>query len=210
MMSKDDGKISAFDFEQAVMSTRKADGEIEWNGLSIKIRSTVNFEHMFMFVEYVVKSCFDSDTGEYLPQMKDFATKSAILKYYTNISLPDSSEKQFKLLYGTDLFERVFDSQIIDMDQLNSMNSSINAKLKQLSDSDVVQLHAEFEMLLSNIENLVNQFSSIFDGIDNELLDKIATAAIDGGFDEAKLAKAFLGINQENELDTEIKQFTTE
>ena len=49
-MSKGNGKISAFDFEKAVMSSRKPDGEIEWNGLKIKIRSTVNFKYIFVAV----------------------------------------------------------------------------------------------------------------------------------------------------------------
>ena len=201
-MSKGNGKISAFDFEKAVMSSRKPDGEIEWNGLKIKIRSTVNFKYMFMFVEYVVKSCFDSDTGEYLPEMRDFATKSALLKYYTNIDLPNEASKQYKLLYGTDLIDCIFKSQIIDTAQFEEMTNAIKAKLKYLSDAGVNQMLVELEGAVEGIDNIVNSFSGVFDGVDNDAVLKIANAVIGEGFDENKLAKAFLKRDNDNTLNT--------
>ena len=157
---------------------------------------------MFMFVEYVVKSCFDSDTGEYLPEMRDFATKSALLKYYTNIDLPNEASKQYKLLYGTDLIDCIFKSQIIDTAQFEEMTNAIKAKLKYLSDAGVNQMLVELEGAVEGIDNIVNSFSGVFDGVDNDAVLKIANAVIGEGFDENKLAKAFLKRDNDNTLNT--------
>jgi len=203
-MSKGNGKISAFDFEKAVMSSRKSDGEIEWNGLKIKIRSTVSLKYMLIFVDYVVKACF-SNSGEYIPEIMDFAIKSATIKYYTNIELPEDTSKQYKLVYGTDLFEKIFDAEIIDPDQFDTITKSIRNKLNYISNADANRLTYEFENAARGFSELLEQMSGVFAGVDNIDVSAISSAISSGIIDEEKLVNAFVNQKLVNE-DTAKKE----
>ena len=185
-------KISARDFERAIESCKKRDGELEWNGLKIKLRSIIDLEDMIMFVKYVVDSCFDAETGEYLPEIKSFALNSAILMFYTNIELPDDAKSQCGLLYGTDLFEHIFDSDIIDQEQLHSMVEAIDKKIDYLSASDAQRLPREFEDTANALTELLEHVEEIFGGINNADVAETIAGLSKGELDEEIIARDIL------------------
>ena len=185
-------KIDLSEFKKAAVSERNEFEEIEWRGLKIKVKHTLDLAGTIKFVSYVTDSCFDSETGEYLPEIVDFAKRSAIVQFYTNITLPEETSEQYELLYGNDLIDSIKNSHIIDLDQFWLIDDAINDKLYYLTSMDIYRIKNGFESLVDGLSKLEESFGEIFGSIDSDSISKIADAVDDGMLDEAKLVKAIM------------------
>ena len=72
---------------------------LEWNGLEITIKKTLSFSDMMKFVDSVAKSCFVQGSGDYAPEIFDFALRSNVLDTYANFTMPRDLEKQYAMVY---------------------------------------------------------------------------------------------------------------
>lgn len=94
---------------------------VNWNGLKLVIRRTIDIEETFDFVGYVLNECW---TGEnYQPEMVEFAFRSAVIMLYSNITLPEDKYLRHNIVYRTNLYETVIKS--IDKEQLDSIREAI-------------------------------------------------------------------------------------
>lgn len=98
--------------------------------IRISVKPRLSLSDMLDFVHDVVWYCFQSDAGEYCPQLKEFAIAKNTLEKYTNIKLPSSTKKIYDIIYGTDIL----------------------TKIKSLEHFD----HAQYATILMDIDRLIS------------------------------------------------------
>lgn len=187
-------KISINAFEKVMKATYVPTEIIEWNDIEITIKKTLSLKDMLGFVDTVVKSCFEKDTGIYMPEIKDFVTKLCILEKYSNFKLPTSTELKYDLIYCTDAVECVMSH--VNIKQLSEIINAINKKLDHVAQANIEAVNKQMNELCNSFNNLQNQVSSIFDGVDSNDIKTVTNALVNGGIDEEKLVKAY--INQKS------------
>lgn len=183
-------RVSVNAFERAIAEDYSPIVEAEWRGIKVRIKKHLSFKRMLEFVDSVVESCFTADTGTYLPEVKDFVTRAAILEYYGNFTLPHSMERKYDLIYSSDAVS--FVCQYVDQAQFNSMMAAIDKKIEHRAQSNIEALTKQMNEVVAGFNVLEKNLSGIFNGIDNDTVSKIAGAIANGSFDEEKLIDAFM------------------
>ena len=141
------------------------------------------------FVSDVVSSCFAENTNEYLPEIKDFSTRCCILENYAGFILPKSLGEKYEMVYNSDIVSFVV--QYVEHMQFNAMLAAIDHKIEHQAQNNIEALNKQMNEVVAGLSALEKNLSSIFGGVDNETITKIAGAIADGSFDESKLVKAF-------------------
>lgn len=186
---KKNGKISVGDLEKAVKGNYQNAATFEWNGITISIQRTLGISEMMAFMENVVKACFDTN-AVYHPEMKDFATRIAIVSLYTNLSLPSGLSRIYDIVYGSDIVDAIYDH--VNQRQLDTILSSIDEKVSQIIHSNIEAINKQIHSMNNSLEQLGEQFSGLFDGVAPEDIQNVMKAVGDGGLDENKLMQAYL------------------
>lgn len=163
---------------------------IQWHGIDVVVRKTIGLKQAFEFVNQSVNSCFAEKDGAYMPEMKDFVIRACLVEKYTNIRLPENSEKLYDILYMTDLCNVVCAN--ISQEQFDALVEAINDKLDYLSNADVKAVQKASE----NIGSLVQSFTDVFSGVTADDVKKITDAIIGGQFSEEKLIEAYANFKE--------------
>lgn len=201
-MSNKIKKISVNAFEEAVNEQYEPIRTVEWNGISIVVKHTLTLHDMLAFVNSVVTNCFSDNDAAYMPEIKDFATRSCIIEYYTNISLPTNVEKRYDLLYHSSILDAIMPN--VDQPQFNSMIRAIEEKTSHIAQANIEAVTKQMNELYASFDNMQKQLNEAFSGIDKEAISGIAEAFIGGKFDEEKIVNAVLNskYHQENKSET--------
>ena len=77
---------------------------VDWCGITIEYKELLNMVEMKAFVDGVVDASFDND-GDYMPEFTDWLIRTNMIQLYTNVRMPQSIEKQYDILYQTDLYQ---------------------------------------------------------------------------------------------------------
>lgn len=189
-------KVSINAFEEAVNSQYEATQSFDWNGITIVVKRNLTLREMMSFADSVVKNCFKKEDGTFIPEIKDFATRSCIYEYYTNITLPANIEKRYDLLYHQMLLDEIMPR--IDSLQFNALIRAIEDKVAHLAQANIEVVTKQMNELYASLDNMQAQFGKMFEGIDEESISGIVNALGKGTIDEEKLAKAVLGLKNKN------------
>lgn len=198
-MAKKDKKISINEFEAALLADEPVYETLSGTDNTVmEIKKRIALTEMVSFVSEVVNSCIDAENGEYIPEGYDLAIRSCVLKYYANFTMPESIEKQYRLVYGTDAFRQVMES--IDRTQFEDIVRAIDRKIKFMLDIMTASAVSEFRKMSEKIEKIVSEGEDIFRKIDPEKLKKAMDVfTTDGKPDEEKIVKALLSSRNEGE-----------
>lgn len=161
----------------------------EWFGVEIEIKRSLGLTDILEFVNDVTISCF-GESGNFLPEVLDFAIKSNILTRYANLTMPENLEHRYKLIYHTDIVDAVCNH--INMAQLKEVVSSINRKIDYLCSVNVSVIQRKLTELVSAFENMQKQTGNIFDGVSSDDVNKLLGAINNGTFSEDKVVEAYM------------------
>lgn len=192
---KKNGKISVGDIEKAVKDIYVPIKQIEWRGLTIDVKNTLNLDEMRVFVRSVITACFDANGVAYHPEMKDFAMRSVLIELYTNVSLPSGIDRIYDVVYCSDLVDVIYGA--INQKQFEIMMDAVNDEIDYVINSNVEAVTKQVNTLSDTIEKLGEKFKGLFDGVDPEDIRKTLSAIGEGGINEEKLMKAYLGQTKE-------------
>lgn len=184
-----ENKITIEEIKSAIADDFAPEVEVEWRGITLRVKKCLSLETMMMFVSDVVASCFAANTNEYLPEIKDFSTRCCILENYANITLPKTLSEKYELVYSSDIVSTVV--QIVEHGQFNAMLAAIDRKIEHQAQNNIEALNKQMNEVVAGLSTLEQNLSGIFGGVDNDTIAKIAGAIADGNFDENKLVKAF-------------------
>lgn len=184
-------KISVNALEKAIKAAYVPTATEEWNGLNIVIKKKLNLAETMIFIDSVVSSCIIGENGDYAPEIKSYAVRSLVIALYTNIRLPSNEDKIYDVLYGNGLWELVMAN--IDKNQFDDIMKAIDSKIEYLSYSNAAAITQQAEDLYSTIEELSQKIATLFDGVESDDVKNIVSSFANGGIDEEKLIKAYLG-----------------
>lgn len=163
--------------------------DMDWKGMYLHIKRHLSIEDMMLFVNSVVSSCFVVETSEYLPEIKDFAIRCAVLTHYTGFELPESLSEKYEIAYISDLVSSII--HYVDIEQYNAMLDAIDRKISYRAHSNIEAINQQMNEIINNFNDLEDKLVDVFSGIDNNTISNIAGAIANGNFDEHKLVKAF-------------------
>lgn len=188
-------KISISTMDKIIKDTYEANKTIVWHGQELVIKHSLSFHEMLKFVDSVVKSCFLQDTGDFTPEIKEFAIRSNLVDMYTNVSLPDPLEHQYQLLYQTDIIDTITEN--IDEEQYFGMIRAINDKLDHLAKARIEMLQKKFDEAVTAVNGIVESMSGLVDGLEAGDLKKFVDAINEKGFvDEEKIVHLITDKNE--------------
>lgn len=188
-MAKGKKRISVNAFEKVAKEQFPETVTEEWFGIEVTIKHSLPLKEMIMFVQEVVDACFTTD-GTYVPEIMDFAIKSGVLTHYANFNLPENLEKQYWLIYSTNAFGMV--SQYINQSQLQEMIEAANKKIEYMCDTDITATKAKLNDLCEAFEKMGEQFSTLFNNVSQDDVQRLIEAVGEAGVDEDKIVSAYI------------------
>lgn len=194
-MAKKESRISINKLESVVKENIVS---IPMNGaedVTITIRRTLPLKDMMQFVENVVSSCVNAQTASYTPEIKEFVIRSEILTTYANFNLPSNVEKQYELVYGTDVVVQVM--EYINWNQLAEIRAAIDSRIDHEVKMIETVLAAKTNEMIARIEAMTEQFEAAFGGINgNEFNEVVKKLSEMDNMTEESIAKAVLGVQR--------------
>lgn len=189
-MVKKVNRISVAKFEKAVSKDNVVfiplDGVEDVN---IEIIKSISLQNMIEFVENVAESCVDMESGEYTPQVRDFAIKRELLTKYANFTMPNNIEKQYEFIYGSNVVDVVL--QNINQLQFQEIVSSIDRKVKFMLDCVTSISASNTVKLLNKLDSIAEQNTAMFDSLQGEDIASVfSNINAIANMDEEKLARA--------------------
>ena len=157
-------------------------------GKEVQVKSALGLTETIGFVDSVVSTVMDSETGDYRPELFDFAFGAMLLMYYTNIALPEDSGEQYALVCHTGLCFEI--KKNIDTEQLDSLRTAAELKVAHLVRCAESTLASQMADLLASFEQLQEHTRDMFSNVGGADLKAMVDTLAD--MDEATLAKAVL------------------
>lgn len=111
--------------------------------LTFTVKHRLNTEEITSITEYVCDRVVNEMTSEYHPELKDLCLRTAVIRTYTDICLPQD-DNCLRLVYGTPIFAMitghyrrpvVFDGRdydenmVIDVEQYEQIIAAIDQKI---------------------------------------------------------------------------------
>jgi hypothetical protein len=205
-MRKDIEKISVDQFESALADdgiiTEKLSGTED---VMIQIKKCLPLDEMLAFVQEVVESCIDVETGEYTPEAYEFAIRVGVLTHYANFTMPDNVERQYFLIYNTHAFKQVLNR--IDESQFNDIIHIIGKKINFMLDVISSTAVSKINEVISKLGDIAKASESMFNGLNSEEIAK-AVRGISKFKDmsESDLAKTILNSQSTTGSETAEKE----
>lgn len=183
-------KISINQFETVMkeMNTEKHT-VIEWRGIDMTVRRTLQLKDVMKFVASVVASCFGDDMT-YNPEAREIAFKTNVLTLYANFSMPSNLELQYDLIYTTDAYDTVL--EYVNQEQLSEIGAAIEERIRYRIRANVESVQRQVSDLFAAFDNMQRQVADVFSGIGDGDIGKLIRAISEGGIDEDKLVRAYL------------------
>lgn len=181
-MKKKANRISVSQFEKIVKKNEivKVPFE-EGSDTNIEIIPTLPLDDMIEFVEVVVESCIDSESGDYTPQVFDFVVKREILTKYANFNMPQNVAKQYEFIYCSNVIDTVL--MHINQLQFREIVTSIEKKIKFMLDNvnitaahDLATLTNQMTALIQQSDSMIKSVSSLSE-LDEEALAKAVASS---------------------------------
>ena len=188
-MSKKSNRISINKLESIVQNntvTVPMDGNPD---IEIIIRRILPLQEVLQFVEDVVSSCIDVETGQYIPEIQAFTVRASVLTRYANFTRPKDPEKQYDLIYNTDAFQQVMGH--IDRVQYDEILYAINERIRHGVAMAENALAAQMAELTAKLNSFINNSEELFGSVKgDDMATLVKNLANAGSIDESKLVEA--------------------
>ncbi len=155
----------------------------------IIVKRNLSLTEMIGFVDGVVKSCFREDSNKYMPELKDFALRIGIINFYTNIELPEDSIEQYDFLTHSDIIDVVLG--LIDSVQFSEMINAIDKRIEHTANANISVMEKQMYDLQHAIASVTEQFGALFEGVDMNVMNAIASSYSSGEISPEKLFAAY-------------------
>lgn len=166
-MSKKKNRISILKLEKLMNKDKTIEIPVEgFEDVVITITPTLPLKDVIEFVETVVASCVDTETGEYTPQVVEFLIKREVLTRYANFTMPQNILRQYDLIYNTDVFGIVL--QYIDSSQYGEIRDSIATKIEFAIGLINSSSAHTMNKLIGKIEDITEQSGEVFSSLSSD------------------------------------------
>ena len=191
--------ISVEKMDEIMKDYFPAETVIDYHGQELVVYRTVPFIVFCDMVRKIAGACFNPDTGEYMPEVREFATRASVMEAYTNIRVPQNPEHQYQMLYCTDLWDIIINA--ISGSQYLDLDTSIDERIRVRNDANRVEFESEVQRVVDTITQTGEQITEIFQNVSADDLQNLVGAIENGAVDENKLVQAV--VSEQNKLRKE-------
>lgn len=187
-------KISINKMQNIIKENMVHETKIDFYGSELVIKKTISLDDMVGFVNSAVDACFGGENKKYIPEVKDFAIKSNIFEYYTNISLTDNMKERYEMVYDMWMLVGKTIKEFIDIEQFNSICAAIDDKINNIVDCDIDYIYSKINEVSDIATQMSEYFKDIFSDLSKEDIYAMSKAIIKNGgeIDEGKVVDALL------------------
>lgn len=199
-MAKKESRISINKLE-GVLNTLTTSVPLPGNpDVEVKIRHNLHLSEVLQFVENVVSSCVDAESGTFYPEIMWFSIYSSVLTMYANFNLPSNVEKQYDLIYNTDAVELVMG--YINRSQYDEIVNAIQSRIDHERKIMENALFGKMAELVERMTAYAQQSDTLFGAVDNEDMASLVKNLADiGKIDEDKLIHALVESRNKEHVD---------
>lgn len=165
----------------------------EWNGITINIRDSLTNVDAIRFTKVITDLCF-TESGEYLPEVFEYAYDFAVVSFYSDFKLPATLEDQYKILVFTDLVEVVL--SYVDSKQFEAVFDATKEKIDYRLKTEVDAIKKQAEEMINSVDALLTKLSETFGEFDNKEIKGLVKALSSGKIDEKKIMDAYLSLKK--------------
>lgn len=195
-------KVSISQMDKVIKEERDPNVTFDWNGATVEVKRMVPFTRVLGLVRTITDSCFAVDSGEFLPEVRELATRAAIVEEYSNVRLPDNIDHKYEVLFCTDIYDQIV--QHIDGTQYGQVLMAVDERLDIMVDANIEAMRRRLDKALVEFENMIDQTMTLFNGVNPDDIEKVSKSIADNGMiDEKKLMQAYL---EEKENKAEAKE----
>lgn len=159
--------------------------ELEVFGCSLTVKKYLSFSEYVSFVRNVVNGCFDEDSAEYIPELKNVLISIYTLVYYCGMKTPEDMTKAYDVIIKTGILSEVL--SFVDKGQLSDIMRAIDDKV-QYNASVLANSYTEkVNALIEKVSTITDSIKSInledsVDGLGASISDvlKIVGGGADG------------------------------
>lgn len=112
----------------------------------------------------IVDTCVDSTELEYTPEGYGTIIRREVLMKYANIQMPESIEDVYKLVWETDLYDRVCEH--INMQQLNDLIDAANMKISYERNMLISTAAKKAAEVMDEMNRMLEGINAAFAGLD--------------------------------------------
>ena len=168
---------------------------IDWNGITIHIKSNLSVSDIITFTHRVSEFCFIENNSEYLPEVMKFAIGIETIEFYTDLELPESTDDKYKLVTQTDVVEQIVEH--IDQAQYADIIAAADEKVNYKVDSAISMVRKEIEEIYIAAKSMLEKISESFAGFTSDDFKNMVSALSNHNIDEGKLMEAYLNHKKE-------------
>ena len=161
----------------------------EWNGITINIKDKLTNVDAIRFTKVVTDLCF-AESGEYLPEVFEYAYNYAVVSFYSDILLPNTIEDQYKILMFTDLVQEILNC--VDSKQFESIFDATNEKIDFKVKTEIDAVKKQAEDMIHAVDSLLTKFNDTFGEFNDKEIKGLVKALSSGKIDEKKIMDAYL------------------
>ena len=193
MANNKKGRVTVAEIEKVAKNNYNKEHTIEWNGIEITIKHSLDFYKSLEFVNDIVQNCFNEETGLYMPELADIIARRDIVVMYSNVNLPSGTDRMHEVLFNTDLVDVIAESA--NSLQIDNLVSSAMQKIEYLKAEHTSLSNKKLEDIMTQFDELYESFSDIINFASEEDVEKMAKFIDENGeinYDE--LVKSYSGI----------------
>lgn len=197
-------KIAIKTWKEIVNRELPAETKVDFYGAELIIKRQLSLEEMITFVNECVDPCFDNDEHKYNAEIKDFVIRSNMIKYYTNLALPEDMSERYDMLCklgaNTNFTEVLYEN--IDCNQFEKMADAIEAKIDEENLMNELLFTNKITKVITSIETLINSIGAAMSTVSEEDIAQLIKKLKDDGFNEEKLVEAVLEHEAKEDVGT--------
>ncbi len=170
----------------------------DWEDKKVEVKRFLPTEDAMGYINDVVAGCLD-ENGNYFPEAIDFMRRREFIRRYTNIELPDDIMATYKILYGTELYDMVY--EMVELDQLDVLWTAINDRVNMIKYDRRAAVEKQMTDMYAMMKNLFDALSETVGGVDSEQITELIKAIANNQVDEGKIVSALLDEKKKREID---------
>lgn len=191
-----------FETIRNTLDERIADtNSFDFYGMEITVKRMIPFDAYCAAIEHIIDCCYDSESGEYLPELRELSTRMVITAYYTNLELPEDMNDLERMMFCEELIGQIYD--LINPVQLRELHHAVSKRCEIRNEANRRYFDSELQKVTDGIDAMASGIRSFFDGISDKDMKKLAKALTSGRIDEEKLVAAVIKAQNEEREDAE-------
>jgi len=197
-----DEKKIPFETIRNILDERIAEVDsFDFYGTEITVKRMIPFDAYCTAIDRIIDSCYDSESGEYLPELRELSTRMVIMAYYTNLELPEDMNELERMMFCGELMAHIYD--LINPVQLRELHQAVSKRCEIRNEANRRYFDSELYKVIDGVNAMSSEIRSFFGGISDKEMKRLAKALTSGKINEEKLVDAVIKAQNTKREDEE-------